>query len=318
MADSLSLDGLIETTSPSTNTNTSQPQEQDQQNGTTTTPTLAFPLPPTTKPIQLPDGEWTPETVLSTLPERPKTDTPSPVPFFHALTLLKTTPREGWRRFGINDGESISDHMYRMSIITLLCPPSLATTLDIPRCTRMALVHDMAEALVGDITPIDGVSKPEKSRREAETMDYLCSGLLGRVGGGVAGKAGLAGEGIREAWQEYEDGLTRESVFVHDVDKVELLLQMVEYEKEKDGQLDLGEFAWVAKRIAMPEVKEWAEEILQERKVFWESKGEVVGGIKSVNGDGEGELSEERRVQQDEYYGVDKKVVGGNGVKETS
>ncbi|KAK5686461.1 hypothetical protein LTS10_002579 [Elasticomyces elasticus] len=320
MADSLSLDGLIETTSLPINT-TSQPQEPaDQQNGTTTSPNLASPLPPTTKPTQLPDGEWTPETVLSTLPERPKPNTTSPIPFFHALTLLKTTKREGWRRFGINDGESISDHMYRMSIITLLCPPSLASTLDIPRCTRMALVHDMAEALVGDITPIDGVSKPEKSRREGETMDYLCSGLLGRVGGGVAGRGGLAGEGIREVWQEYEDGLTRESVFVHDVDKVELLLQMVEYEKAKNGQLDLGEFAWVAKRIVMPEVKEWAEEILKERTIFWEGKGKKAGGVQSIGGLEDEELSEERKAQQDEYYGEDKKVngVASNGAAETS
>ncbi|KAK5721797.1 hypothetical protein LTR15_006389 [Elasticomyces elasticus] len=311
MADSLSLDGLIETTSPSINT-TSQPQEPaaEQQNNTTTTPTLASPLPPTTTPTQLPDGEWTPETVLSTLPSRPITNSTSPIPFFHALTLLKTTPREGWRRFGIHAGESIADHMYRMSIITLLCPPALAATLDIPRCTRMALVHDMAEALVGDITPIDGVSKPEKSRREGETMDYLCSGLLGRVGGGVAGEA------VREVWQEYEDGVSRESVFVHDVDKVELLLQMVEYEKAKGGELDLGEFAWVAKRIVMPEVREWAEEILAERKNFWEDKDQVPGGIKSVNG--EAELSEERKAQQDEYYGEDKVVDGGVAADETN
>ncbi|KAK3654046.1 hypothetical protein LTR56_003482 [Elasticomyces elasticus] len=315
MADALSLDGLIEITQPSINT-TSQPQEQPQQNGTTTSPTLASTLPPTTKPTQLPDGEWTPETVLATLPERPVTDSTSPIPFFHALTLLKTTPREGWRRFGIHAGESIADHMYRMSIITLLCPPSLAATLDIPRCTRMALVHDMAEALVGDITPIDGVSKPEKSRREGETMDFLCGGLLGRVGGG------RAGEGIREVWQEYEDGVTRESVFVHDVDKVELLLQMVEYEKAKGGELDLGEFAWVAKRIVMPEVKEWAEEILQERKAYWEGRGKVPGGVGSLGGESEeAVLSEERKEQQDEYYGEDKKVngvAGTDGVAETS
>ena len=30
----------------------------------------------------------------------------------------------------------------------------------------MALVHDLAESLVGDLTPQDGVSKAEKYRRE--------------------------------------------------------------------------------------------------------------------------------------------------------
>ena len=36
----------------------------------------------------------------------------------------------------------------------------------------MALVHDLAESMVGDITPHDGVTKEEKYQRE------LVSGLL--------------------------------------------------------------------------------------------------------------------------------------------
>ena len=34
------------------------------------------------------------------------------------------------------------------------------------RCIKMALVHDLAESIVGDITPSCGVSKDEKHRRE--------------------------------------------------------------------------------------------------------------------------------------------------------
>jgi putative hydrolase of HD superfamily len=153
--------------------------------------------------------------------------------------------------------------MYRMSLITMLAPPALSKNLDIPRCTKMALVHDMAEGLVGDLTPVDGVPKAEKSRREAETMDWVAAGLLGKVHGG------LAGNDIREVWQEYEDGKTPESKFVHDVDKVELLLQMVEYERTSKCTLDLSEFSWVATRVELPEMKKWAQEILQERAQLW-------------------------------------------------
>jgi putative hydrolase of HD superfamily len=53
--------------------------------------------------------------------------------------------------------ESIADHMYRMGIITMLCPPE--TGIDRDRCVKLALIHDMAEALVGDITPPDNVPK---------------------------------------------------------------------------------------------------------------------------------------------------------------
>ncbi len=157
--------------------------------------------------------------------------------------------------------------MYRMSIMTMLAPPALTAQLNIPHCTRMALVHDMAESVVGDITPADDVPKEEKARREAETMEYLCGNLVGAYGGGDAGK------GIMELFQEYEEGTTRDSVFVHDVDKVELLLQMVEYERESKGEKDLGEFTWVAKKIQLEEVKEWARDILKEREEFWREVG---------------------------------------------
>ncbi|KAK0123517.1 hypothetical protein ONS96_010499 [Cadophora gregata f. sp. sojae] len=209
-------------------------------------------------------SSWSVEAVVATIPGGPpQADSSSPVPFFHMLERLKTTKREGWRRFGIIHGESISDHMYRMSIITMLAPPSLSSKLNIPHCTKMALVHDMAEALVGDITPVDGVAKHEKNRRESTTMDYFTQTLLGRVNGGVSGQE------LKAIWQEYEDSETLESQFVHDVDKIELILQMVEYERVHEQKIDLGEFSWVATRIVMPEVKEWSDELLREREEFW-------------------------------------------------
>jgi putative hydrolases of HD superfamily len=118
----------------------------------------------------------------------------------------------------------------------MFAPPSLSSKINIPHCSKMALVHDMAEALVGDITPVDGVDKHEKNRRESTTMDYFTSSLLGKVNGG------LTGQELKAIWQEYEDSETLESKFVHDVDKLELVLQMVEYERVYEHKLDLGEF----------------------------------------------------------------------------
>lgn len=181
--------------------------------------------------------------------------------------------------------------MYRMSLISMFAPPSLAPRLDLPKCIKMCLVHDMAELLVGDITPVDGVAKPEKNRREAETMDFLTTGLLGGVAGGAAGAE------VRALWQEYEDSQTLDSHFVHDVDKMELLLQMVEYEKRGRGALDLGEFAYVARKMTLPETRAWADELLGERERFW-------GGVQHVHGERgeEGGVTGERSVQQDAYY----------------
>jgi putative hydrolase of HD superfamily len=194
-------------------------------------------------------------------------NTDSPVPFFHLLERLKTTKRAGWERFGIEHGESISDHMYRMSIMTMMAPTSISSKLDILKCCRMALIHDMAEALVGDITPVDNVLKPEKSRREETTMNYICTKLLGKFNGGLNGKD------IRAIWQEYEDSETPESHFVHDIDKIELLVQMVEYERSHKCEKELGEFTWVYDLIRSKEIQGWAKQIFRERKQLWQDAG---------------------------------------------
>ncbi|KAJ6014026.1 HD domain-containing protein [Penicillium herquei] len=209
------------------------------------------------------DGSsWTPQSVLSTLPHPPEENSTSPVAFFHLIERLKTTKREGWRRFGIDHGESISDHMYRMSIMTMIAPAELASKLNIPHCTKMALIHDMAESLVGDITPADEhIPKAEKARREAATMEYIVKNLLGNVPGGA-----LSGAEIMRVFQEYEDNETLEAQFVHDVDKMELLLQFIEYERTHN--VDLQEFEGVAGRVQLPEMKVWAAQIVQERPKY--------------------------------------------------
>lgn len=169
----------------------------------------------------------------------------------------------------------------------MLAPPSLSSRINIPHCTKMALVHDMAEALVGDITPVDGVLKSEKNRREAATMDYICTDLLGKV-------PGMAAQEIRAVWQEYEDGETLESKYVHDIDKMELLLQMMEYERSHQGRIDLGEFSWVATRIELPEVKAWSEELLKEKDAFWKAMDKKPA---------RSNLTEQQEQQHTQYYG---------------
>lgn len=231
---------------------------------------------------------WSVDKLLAAIPGgAPARESSSPLAFFHMIERLKTTKREGWRRFGI-DRESIADHMYRMSVIAMLAPPSLTPRIDLAKCIKMCLVHDMAELLVGDITPVDGVAKPEKNRREAATMDFLTRDLL---------DDSPAAAEMRAVWHEYEDAQTLDSHFVHDVDKMELLLQMVEYEKRGAGALDLGEFAYVARKMALPETRAWADELLREREAFW-GAADHVHDERGVDGG----VSPDKSTQQDVYY----------------
>lgn len=52
-------------------------------------------------PIVKVSEPWSVEKVLEKIDENPKEGSESVLPFFHMLERLKTTKREGWRRFGI-------------------------------------------------------------------------------------------------------------------------------------------------------------------------------------------------------------------------
>lgn len=86
--------------------------------------------------------------------------------------FFQHTKRTGWVLRDVNDCESISGHMYRMSMLTFLLDGSEG--LNQIRCMELALVHDLAESLVGDITPFCGVSKEEKRAMEFKAMEDIC------------------------------------------------------------------------------------------------------------------------------------------------
>lgn len=128
-------------------------------------------------------------------------------------------------------------------------------SIDKLRCIQIALVHDLAEALVGDITPEEnsgrslvgvschnfaanwtqlcgcaaGISKVEKMKLEADAMVKIRNQL---------GADSSLASYIHALWQEYEDAATPEAKMVKDLDKTEMLLQAYSYETQQYG-LDL-------------------------------------------------------------------------------
>uniref|UniRef100_A0A7S3BT24 5'-deoxynucleotidase n=1 Tax=Prasinoderma singulare TaxID=676789 RepID=A0A7S3BT24_9VIRI len=150
------------------------------------------------------------------------------VDFLQLLEKLKHLKRTGWVRSGVAGAESVADHSFRMATLALALGGAEGT--DAMRCVKMALVHDVAEALVGDITPHCGVSDEEKHRREAEAMAQIAS-LLG---------GGAAAEEVSLLWHEYEQGQTAEAKLVKDLDKLEMIAQASEYEQAQG--MDLSGF----------------------------------------------------------------------------
>ncbi|XP_057809924.1 uncharacterized protein LOC131024432 isoform X1 [Salvia miltiorrhiza] len=181
---------------------------------------------------------------------------PSPSAAIDFLTLchrLKSTKRKGWLNHGIKGPESIADHMYRMSLMALIADDAPGVNRE--RCIKIAIVHDIAEAIVGDITPSDGVPKHEKSRMEQEALDEMCKVLGG----------GMRADEIQELWQEYETNSSLEANLVKDFDKVEMILQALEYETAEHGKILDEFFLSTAGKFQTEIGKRWAAEIISRR-----------------------------------------------------
>ncbi|EPQ56656.1 hypothetical protein GLOTRDRAFT_105494 [Gloeophyllum trabeum ATCC 11539] len=126
---------------------------------------------------------------------------------------------------------SISDHMYRMSILVMCTADS---RLDVSKCVMMALVHDLAEAQVGDISPREGIPKAEKRRLEAEAIHNFVHEML---------HDSPAAQRMCALWQEYEEGTSAEARFV----------------KGPDLQ---GFFDSSIPHLRHPEVQQWGRDLM--------------------------------------------------------
>ncbi|KAF9525126.1 HD domain-containing protein [Crepidotus variabilis] len=172
--------------------------------------------------------------------------------FIHVLERLKTQKRTGWVNHKIPNAESISDHMYRMAVMAMLCEDN---ALDMSKCVMMAVVHDLAEAQVGDIAPREGIPKAEKHKLEAEAMHNFVHDMLHNS---------PAAQKIFELWQEYEDGTSAEARFVKDLDRFEMASQALEYERRHATDLQPF-FESSIPKLQHQQIQGWGQDLLLER-----------------------------------------------------
>ncbi|MEZ4383194.1 MAG: HD domain-containing protein [Nannocystaceae bacterium] len=126
---------------------------------------------------------------------------------------LKEVTRAGWLRAGVREPESVAAHSWGVAwLVLVLAPPSL----DRGRALAIAVLHDLAEVDVGDLTPYDGVSPEDKRRREEAALEGLVRGLP-------------RADHLRELWLEYEAQSSAEGRFVKACDRLDMALQAQRY-----------------------------------------------------------------------------------------
>lgn len=136
------------------------------------------------------------------------------IEFYHKAEKLKTTLRHSW----LSDSErqeSSAEHSWMLGLLTIILSDELDKKVDILRVIKMVIVHDLAEAVTGDIPSFE-ISDRQNRKHDAEkhAMTYLVSSLSKKTA-----------DEIVALWEEFDACKTVEAQFANSLDKIEVLIQ---------------------------------------------------------------------------------------------
>jgi len=134
---------------------------------------------------------------------------------------LKDEKRTGWQLRKVEEPESVAGHSWGTAFLTIVHGEKEG--IDTEKALKIAVVHDIGEAEIGDIAhraveAEEEISSEEKAEMEEKTVKKIASKIDGN---------------ILELWEEYEERNTAETQFVKDMDMIDMCLQALKYEKEE-------------------------------------------------------------------------------------
>lgn len=138
-------------------------------------------------------------------------DLPGLLAFLRAAESLKHTTRTSWTSAGVH--ETVAAHTWRLCLMALVLAPYLPG-IDLGRLLRICLVHDLGEAISGDISAVLQVGAPSKAEQERADLEQLTAPL----------PEALRAEFLA-LWDEYEKAATPEARMAKGLDKLETILQ---------------------------------------------------------------------------------------------
>ena len=156
------------------------------------------------------------------------------IDFLNTSAKLKKIPRQGWiDKLSISDPESVADHTFSMAIIGMIF--SDLEGYNTEKILKIILLHDIAEAIIGDITP-GKMSIKRKTELENNAMKKILGNLPNTLQ-----------KQYDDLWVEYQINNSNESQLVHQIDKLEMALQAKIYSNEGYSEKLLDSFVKTAK-----------------------------------------------------------------------
>jgi len=148
-----------------------------------------------------------------------------------SLAKLKSIPRSGWITHGVSlqDVESVADHSFSTCSLALLIADLEAQRgkhVNIERVLRLALLHDLSESLTFDISKayleyLGPRGAAIKKDLEQSAWKYIVDGLHNP-------KLYRSYSALQK---EFDVEKTFESRIVHAADRLDILLQVIDYRR---------------------------------------------------------------------------------------
>ena len=147
------------------------------------------------------------------------------IDLFDDIHPLDRIQRAGYVIRGVPHPESVAAHSHFVSVLTLLFVDEYAGQFDPDKALAMALIHDLSEAKLMDIPMpyADAYLKEAKDLAEQAIIEDLFAAFPPK---------------FAQYHQEMLDVSTPEARLVRGLDKVQLLLKVLFYERERAGYLD--------------------------------------------------------------------------------
>jgi putative hydrolases of HD superfamily len=131
--------------------------------------------------------------------------------FLRTAERLKSTPRSGWTTAG--ERESVAAHTWRLSLMAAVLSDRFPG-IDLARLLKICVIHDLGEALHGDVPAPLQSPDAAKAAREREDLRSVLGPLPEPLQ-----------EELLGLWDEYEAAATPEAQLAKGLDKLETILQ---------------------------------------------------------------------------------------------
>lgn len=173
--------------------------------------------------------------------------------FLFEAGTLKQARRTGWWMAGVRDPESVAEHAWRTSLLASVI--AALEGADPARAAHLAVWHDSQETRTGDVNHL-GKKYAPAADPEQVTADQ------------VAGMPEALARVVQATVAEYEAKETPEAICARDADKLECLLQGIEYREQGYASAQ----RWIDNsrgRLTTETAKRLADELLSMGPLDW-------------------------------------------------